>query len=147
MIVWLLMSVHTPQKFQRGLGSLAQSLVRYCQRCTGFRCAAIDPKRPRYAKGIPRLCSFLFTVPNSPFAEIPIKKTYPNLFRKESGSDMNYMVGIAGLEPASPKTGDFKSPVSANFTISPGEMKKTVFLAKHRFLWYTIRDSNPGHPD
>ena len=57
------------------------------------------------------------------------------------------VVGIAGLEPASPKTGDFKSPVSANFTISPGEMKKTVFLAKHRFLWYTIRDSNPGHPD
>ena len=75
----------------KGPCSLAQSLVRYCQRYTGFRYAAIDPKRPRYAKGIPRLCSFLFTVPNSPFAEIPIKKTYPNLFRKESGSDMNYM--------------------------------------------------------
>lgn len=29
------------------------------------------------------------------------------------------LVGIAGLEPASPKTGDFKSPVSANFTIPP----------------------------
>lgn len=55
---------------------------------------------------------------------------------------MNYMVGIAGLEPASPKTGDFKSPVSANFTISPGEMKKTVLLAKHRFLWYTKPDIN-----
>ena len=60
---------------------------------------------------------------------------------------MNYMVGIAGLELASPKTGDFKSPVSANFTISPGEMKKTVLLAKHRFLWYTIEGLEPGHPD
>ena len=71
---------HTPQKFQRGPGSLAQSLVRYCQRYTGFRYAAIDPKRPRYAKGIPRLCSFLFTVPNSPFAEIPINKKRTRTF-------------------------------------------------------------------
>ena len=45
-----------------------------------------------------------------------VKEKYQPLYQKL----ILTMVGIAGLEPASPKTGDFKSPVSANFTISPG---------------------------
>ena len=48
---------------------------------------------------IPCLCSF--TVPSSPSAELPInKKRTRTLFRKESGSSTNCLVGQAGLEPA-----------------------------------------------
>ena len=47
---------------------------------------------------IPCLCSF--TVPSSPSAELPInKKRTRTLFRKESGSSTNCMVGHPGLEP------------------------------------------------
>ena len=46
---------------------------------------------------IPCLCSF--TVPSSPFAEPPVnKKRTRTLFRKESGSSTNCMVGGTGLE-------------------------------------------------
>ena len=47
---------------------------------------------------IPCLCSF--TVPSSPSAEPPInKKRTRTLFRKESGSSTNCMVGHEGFEP------------------------------------------------
>ena len=47
---------------------------------------------------IPCLCSF--TVPSSPSAKLPInKKRTRTLFRKESGSSTNCMVGHPGLEP------------------------------------------------
>ena len=51
---------------------------------------------------IPCLCSFLLTVPSSAFSEPLVnKKRTRTLFRKESGSSTNCMVGQAGLEPAS----------------------------------------------
>ena len=50
---------------------------------------------------IPCLCSFLLTVPSSAFSEPLVnKKRTRTLFRKESGSSTNCMVGQAGLEPA-----------------------------------------------
>ena len=49
---------------------------------------------------IPCLCSFLLTVPSSAFSELPVnKKRTRTLFRKESGSSTNCMVGHPGLEP------------------------------------------------
>lgn len=36
------------------------------------------------------------------------------------------LVGIAGLEPASPKTGDFKSPVSANSTTAADKITDSL---------------------
>ena len=48
---------------------------------------------------IPCLCSF--TALRTLAAELPInKKRTQTLFRKESGSSTNCMVGQAGLEPA-----------------------------------------------
>ena len=57
---------------------------------------------------IPCLCSF--TVPSSPSAEPPInKKRTRTLFRKESGSSTNCMVGAGGFEPPKLKAADLQS--------------------------------------
>ena len=49
---------------------------------------------------IPCLCLFLLTVPSSAFSELPVnKKRTRTLFRKESGSSTNCMVGHEGFEP------------------------------------------------
>ena len=49
---------------------------------------------------IPCLYSFLLTVLHTPSAEPPInKKRTRTLFRKESGSSTNCMVGHEGFEP------------------------------------------------
>ena len=58
------------------------------------KCTLTDNKRQgTTSMVIPCLCSFLFTVPCSPSAELPInKKRTQTLFRKESGSSTNCMV-------------------------------------------------------
>ena len=66
--------------------------------------ATLIPQNKRQdttAMVIPCLCSFLLTVPSSAFSELPVnKKCTRTLFRKESGSSTNCLVGQAGLEPA-----------------------------------------------
>ena len=49
---------------------------------------------------IPCLSSFLLTVLRTPAVELPVnKKRTRTLFRKESGSSTNCMVGHEGFEP------------------------------------------------